>query len=236
MAFRDQLRRPLVLILLVLLPAYVVFRSIAIPSRRRVGHASRGTVIASTMRDVHGAVMAGNVIAFVAGLIGVFVMQSALQGDRRLVIAGFKPGEAISARLIVMAAATGSSSRSRRSSPRSASASPPGPVPRQPRPDRPALRVDRRPGGSGARPARRHLPDPLLGADRSRHRPEPDVRHPPRWRRAAAGLRPGRVMVDGASPSGTFHGGGDLLLSIAWLSLLGTAVSLLLRRAVGASG
>ena len=38
MAFRDQLRRPLVLVLLVLLPAYVVFRSIAItePTPRTV--------------------------------------------------------------------------------------------------------------------------------------------------------------------------------------------------------
>ncbi len=41
---------------------------------------------------------AGTAIAFVAALVGVFVMQSALQGDRRLVVAGFQPGEAIFAR------------------------------------------------------------------------------------------------------------------------------------------
>jgi hypothetical protein len=58
------------------------------------------------MKEIHGAVMAGNVIAFVTGLVGVFVMQSALQGDRRLVVAGFRPGEAIAARLVVVAAAT----------------------------------------------------------------------------------------------------------------------------------
>ena len=34
-------------------------------------------------------------IAFVAALVGVFVMQSALQGDRRLVVAGFRAGEAV---------------------------------------------------------------------------------------------------------------------------------------------
>ena len=33
-------------------------------------------------------------------------MQSALQGDRRLVVAGFRPGETVIARLLVLAAAT----------------------------------------------------------------------------------------------------------------------------------
>ncbi len=107
MAFRDQRRRPLLLILLVILPAYVITRSIAItePTPQDVGLPG-GTVIASNMRDIHGAVMGGTIIGFAAGLVGVFVMQSALQGDRRLVIAGFRPGEAIVARLLVVAAAT----------------------------------------------------------------------------------------------------------------------------------
>ena len=85
------------LILLVFLPAYVIARSIAITEAtpQQVGLPG-GDVITSTMKDIHGAVMAGNVIAFVCGLVGVFVMQSALQGDRRLVVAGFRPGEAIS--------------------------------------------------------------------------------------------------------------------------------------------
>ncbi len=107
MAFRDQGRRPLLVILLVFLPAYVIARSIAITEAtpQQVGLPG-GDVITSTMKDIHGAVMAGNVIAFVCGLVGVFVMQSALQGDRRLVVAGFRPGEAITARLIVVSAAT----------------------------------------------------------------------------------------------------------------------------------
>jgi hypothetical protein len=107
MALRDQRRRPLLLILLIVLPAYVIARSIAITEAtpQRVGLPG-GEVITSTMKDIHGAVMAGNVIAFVCGLVGVFVMHSALQGDRRLVVAGFSPGEAITARLVVVAAAT----------------------------------------------------------------------------------------------------------------------------------
>ena len=107
MAFRDQLRRPLVLILLIAVPAYVISRSIAttegIP--REIGLPG-GEQVLTTMKDLHGAVMGGTAVAFVAALVGVFVMQSALRGDRRLVVAGFEPGEAITARLIVLAAST----------------------------------------------------------------------------------------------------------------------------------
>lgn len=107
MAFRDQRRRPLVLILLVVVPAYVVTRSIAMtqPRPRTIG-LPRDAVVTTTMQELHGAVMAGTAIAFVAALVGVFVMQSALQGDRRLVVAGYRPGETVFARLAVLAAAT----------------------------------------------------------------------------------------------------------------------------------
>jgi hypothetical protein len=56
------------------------------------------------MRDIHGADMAAITVAFLAGLIGVFVIQSALQADRRLVVAGFRPREALAPRLLVLAA------------------------------------------------------------------------------------------------------------------------------------
>jgi hypothetical protein len=107
MAFRDQLRRPLVLILLVLVPAYVITRSIAdtLPTPRRIGLPD-GVWVTTTMKELHGAGMGGLAIAFCAAVVGVFVMQSALQGDRRLVVAGFRPGETVVARLLVLVAAT----------------------------------------------------------------------------------------------------------------------------------
>ena len=107
MGFREQRRRPLLLILLVVVPAYVITRSIAITQAtpHRIGLPG-GLQIITTMKDLHGAVMAGTAIAFAAGLCGVFVMQSALQGDRRLVVAGFRPGETVLARLTVLAADT----------------------------------------------------------------------------------------------------------------------------------
>jgi hypothetical protein len=72
---------------------------------RRIGLPD-GVWVTTTMKNLHGAGMGGLAIAFVVALVGVFVMQSALQGDRRLVIAGFRPGETVAARLLVIAAAT----------------------------------------------------------------------------------------------------------------------------------
>jgi hypothetical protein len=107
MALRDQLRRPLVLILLVLVPAYVITRSIAdtLPTPRTIG-LPHGVTVTTTMKELHGAGMGGFAIAFCSAVVGVFVMQSALQGDRRLVVAGYRPGETLIARLIVLGAAT----------------------------------------------------------------------------------------------------------------------------------
>lgn len=103
MAFRDQRRRPLVVILLVVVPVYVVSRSIAITQATPRRIALPGdAVVTTTMKQLHGAVMAGTAIAFVTALVGVFVMQSAQQGDRRLVLAGYRPGEAVVARLAVL--------------------------------------------------------------------------------------------------------------------------------------
>jgi len=107
MAFRDQGRRPLVLVLLVIVPVWVVVWSVAITQAtpRLIGLPG-GAQITTTMKALHGPGMASLTVAFVAALVGVFVMQSALKGDRRLVIAGFRPGETVIARLVVLGAAT----------------------------------------------------------------------------------------------------------------------------------
>lgn len=108
MALRDEERRPLLLVLLVVVPVYVIARSVAITEATpQPVTLPGGEVIVSTMRDIHGAVMAGNVIAFVCGLVGVFAMQAAFQADQRLVIAGMRPGQVIGARLVVVLAASG---------------------------------------------------------------------------------------------------------------------------------
>lgn len=107
MAFRDQLRRPLIPILLVVVPAFIVIWSVAItkPESRRIKLAD--VWVTTTMKALHGPEMAKFTIAFVAALVGVFIVRSALQGDRRLVVAGLRPREAVAARLAVLLAATG---------------------------------------------------------------------------------------------------------------------------------
>ncbi len=107
MAFRDQLRRPLVPILLVIVPAFIVIWSVAItqPESRRIELAD-GVWVTTTMKALHGPEMAKFTVAFVAALVGVFVMRAALQGDRRLVVAGLRAREVVAARLFVLLTAT----------------------------------------------------------------------------------------------------------------------------------
>lgn len=105
LGFREQARRPLLLVLLVGLPFFFITRAIVQTEQlpRSIGLPGGGEVL-TNMRDIHGADMAAITVAFLAGLIGVFVMQSARQADRRLVVAGFRPREALTPRLLVLGA------------------------------------------------------------------------------------------------------------------------------------
>lgn len=238
MAFREQLRRPLLLILLVLVPVYVVTRSIAETEPTLRMFALPGDVRVSTnMKELHGAIMAGMAIAFVAGLCGVFVMQSALAGDRRLVVAGFRPGETVSARLVVLLADTAlvvavsliatAFYFEPQSWLRFAFA---------------ALLIGLIYAPLGA----------LFGAVLSRlgatylilflvmtdlgivQNPMFGDGTPANWAVVLPGYGPMLVMLDGAY-SRSFHVAGQLLLSLAWTVGLGASIYLLLRRAIGAS-
>ena len=107
LGFREQARRPLLIALLVVVPFFFITKAIAstqaIP--RRVGLPGGGEV-QTTMRDIHGALMAAIAVAFLAGLCGAFIVRSAQQADRRLVVAGFRPFETVIPRLAVLTAAT----------------------------------------------------------------------------------------------------------------------------------
>jgi hypothetical protein len=108
LGFREQARRPLLLVLLVVLPFFFITRAIARtePTPRLIGLPGGGHVL-TTMKDVHGASMVTITVAFLAALCGAFIMRSAQNADRRLVVAGFRPIEAVLPRLAVLVAATG---------------------------------------------------------------------------------------------------------------------------------
>jgi hypothetical protein len=239
MAFRDQLRRPLVLILLVLVPAYVITRSIAetLETPRRIGLPD-DIWITTTMRELHGAGMGGFAIGFTVALVGVFVMQSALAADRRLVVAGLKPGETVAARLLVLVAATALVVAV------SAVVTALNFTPASWPPLIAALAlIGLIYGAIGAlggavldRLAATYLMLFLVITDIGVvQSPMFGDGTPGRWAVLLPGYGPSRVMYDGAF-STTFHAGGELALSLAWLAALAVAVILVLRRAVAARG
>lgn len=107
MGLRDLIRRPIVLVLLLVTPILFITRAIANtePLRRTIT-VEGGQRIATTMRDLHGADMTTIAIAFLSGILGVFLMTSALQCDARLVRAGFGAAPALVARITVLVLCT----------------------------------------------------------------------------------------------------------------------------------
>ena len=236
MAFRDQRRRPLVLILLVLLPAYVITRSIAetLATPRRIGLPD-GVWVTTTMKDLHGAGMGGVVIAFAAALLGVFVMQSALAGDRRLVVAGYRPGETVAARLLVLVAATAivvAVSAVVTALNFTPASWPPligsmvliGLI---------YAEIGALAGAILDKLAATFLMLFLVMIDIGVVQTPMFHETPGAFAWLLPSWGPSRVMYDGAF-SGTFHAWGELLVGVGWLAALGVAVYIVLRRAVGA--
>jgi hypothetical protein len=238
MAFRDQRRRPLVLVLLVLVPTYVITKAI-IDTRatpREIGLAG-GASVTTTMRNLHAPEMAKISVAFAAALVGVFVMQSALAGDRRLVVAGFRPGEAVVARLSVLLAATlivvGVSIAVT-----AAFFTPTQWVPMLVGLVLAGLIY----GGVGAlagalldQLAATYLILFLVMSDLGVVQSPMFHVQPPRFAFLLPGYAPTRVMLDGAFAK-SFAATGDLALGLGWLVALAVAVYVVLRRAVGRRG
>ncbi len=236
MAFTDQRRRPLLAVLLVVVPAYVITFSIVttLATPRRIGLPG-DLAVTVTLKELHGAVMAGDVIAFVAALCGVFVMQAALQGDRRLVIAGFRPIETVIARFIVLAAVIAvvvtvamlvtAASFSPASWPPFAAA---------------ALLTGLIYGALGALAGA--LLDKLAATYLMLFTALTDLGiaqnpmfgdgSPRSWATLLPGYGPGRLMVDGAFSSG-FRAAGPLVIALGWTVALTITVGYVLRRAVG---
>lgn len=236
MAFRDQRRRPLLLILLVIVPAYVITRSVAMTQEtpRRIGLPG-GDQITTTMQDLHGATMAGVTIAFVASLVGVFIMQAALAGDRRLVVAGYRPGETIAARLTVLGAAialvvatsvvvTAINFTAAAWIPLIAGLALTGTI---------YAGIGALAGAVLDKLAATYLILFLVLTDVGIvQTPMFGDGTPDGWAVLLPGYGPTRMMVDGAF-SDSFHAGAELGLSLAWVAAVGLAVVVVLRRAVG---
>jgi ABC-2 type transport system permease protein len=235
MAFRDQRRRPLVLILLVIFPAYIITKSIAEtqPTPRQIGLPG-GETITTTMKALHGPEMAKISVAFAAALVGVFVMQSALQADRRLVLAGLRAGQAVLARLAVLFAATALvvAVAAIVTALFFTPVSWPAVITALALIGLIYALIGALAGALLDKLPATYLILFLVMTDLGVVQTPMFHATPPRLAFLLPGYAPTRVMLDGAFAH-TFQATGDLLLAVAWLAGLATAVYLLLRRAVG---
>lgn len=237
MGFREQSRRPLLLVLLVGLPFFFITRAIASTERipRALDLPGNGGQILTDMRDIHGANMAVITVGFLAALMGVFVMQAARQADRRLVIAGFRPHEALVPRLLVLASAVtvalvvSLAVTALSFTPRNWAAFAAGTLLIGVIYGLIGTLIGALVGKVGATYSMLFavmldvgvVQNPMFGPG-----------EPPDWGVALPGYAPVRVVVDGAF-SGSFHAWSELLLGLAWVLGLTAAVIAVLGRIVG---
>jgi hypothetical protein len=91
---REQMRAPLTIVLLVVLPGLFVITASSVLSdfSRALGGSAQG--------DAATALAAGWAVAFLAGALGFFVTVSSHEADQRLALAGLGPGATAVARLV----------------------------------------------------------------------------------------------------------------------------------------
>lgn len=105
-AWKEYRRNIALWVLLVGLPLFFITLSIAVtpddPAPVELVENGHASISILSMTDVHGAIMVAITVAFLAGLAGLFVVLGSAEGDRRLVLAGFKPREVLASRLGVI--------------------------------------------------------------------------------------------------------------------------------------
>jgi len=104
MGLRTYRRMPVLLALLVVLPAYLlgVFAAV-LPNTRVPLRVPGGDVVSAGMVEVYVALLTPTVAALVAGVAGLFLLRSTADADARLVIAGYRAREVVVARLGLVA-------------------------------------------------------------------------------------------------------------------------------------
>lgn len=107
---REYRRNRVLWVLLVAVPALFIGMAIAvtvnIPGPISLVEGSRHFTAYISERRIHAATMVPVTSAFLAGITGLFVVTGSAGGDRRLVLAGFRPRDVLAGRLGVIGAAT----------------------------------------------------------------------------------------------------------------------------------
>ncbi|WP_408958484.1 hypothetical protein [Natrinema sp. 74] len=104
MGARQIKRTPVLIGLLVALPAYLVgVFTIVAPDSRVAFELEGGETVRVTLTEVFPAFTTPMVAALLAGIAGLFLIQSTADADARLVTAGYRPLEVVLARLALLA-------------------------------------------------------------------------------------------------------------------------------------
>src|SRR3546814_7686857 len=107
---REYRRNRVLWVLLVGVPAAFIGLAIAVtvdePGPVSLVDGARQFTAMLSQRRMHAATMAPVTSAFLAGLMGLFIVTGSAAGDRRLVLAGYRPREVLAGRLGVISAAT----------------------------------------------------------------------------------------------------------------------------------
>ncbi len=107
---REYRRNRVLWALLIVVPAVFIGMTIMVtvdkPGTISLVEGARRFTAVLSERRMHAATMVPVTSAFLAGLTGLFVGTGSMDGDRRLVLAGFRPREVLAGRLVVISAAT----------------------------------------------------------------------------------------------------------------------------------
>jgi len=107
---REYRRNRVLWVLLVAVPAVFIGMAVAVtvdkPGPVALVEGARHFTAFLSERRMHAATMVPVTSAFLAGITGLFVITGSAGGDRRLVLAGFRPREVLAGRLGVIGAAT----------------------------------------------------------------------------------------------------------------------------------
>lgn len=105
-ALVDYRRNVAMWVMLAVIPVFFITLSFIVtpdePALVDIVEGGVASTVILSMLDLHGAMMVPITIGFLAGLAGLFVVQSSLEADGRLVIAGFRPAEVLAVRLGVI--------------------------------------------------------------------------------------------------------------------------------------
>jgi hypothetical protein len=108
--FRDYRRNLVLWVLLVGLPVAFITLSILVtpadPAPVELTEDGIRSLQILMMDDLHGAIMVPITVGFISGLAGLFVVLGSADADRRLVLAGYRPLEVLSARLGIVVGAS----------------------------------------------------------------------------------------------------------------------------------